>query len=71
MEAPHQRGSNALPRPSTLERKIMEEFEKLAKLLIKYLNENHNPHTSIIITTDSAEILEGAKGFTTDEFIKD
>lgn len=29
------------------------------KLMIKYLAENHHPHTTVIITSDSAELLEG------------
>jgi len=46
-------------------------FELLAKPLIKYLNDNYNPHASIIITCDSAEILSGEMAFQTKEFIKD
>jgi len=47
------------------------DFEQLAKTLIKFLNDNHNPHTTIIITPTSAEIVEGLKSFTTEEFLKD
>lgn len=36
-----------------------KEFEKLASPLIDYLRDNHNPHTTIIITYNDAEILEG------------
>lgn len=46
-------------------------FEELAKLMIKYLAENHNPHTSIIITSNGAELVEGKMCISTDEFIKD
>jgi hypothetical protein len=46
-------------------------FEELSKLMIKYLCENHNPHTTIIITNNSAEILSGIKSVVTDEFILD
>lgn len=48
-----------------------EEFERLAKPLIEFLNNNYHPHVSIIITTDSAEILSGEMAFQTDEFIRD
>jgi hypothetical protein len=46
-------------------------FEELAKLVMKYLAENHNPHTSIIITSTSAELVQGKYGIQTDEFIPD
>ena len=48
-----------------------EEFEKAAKVLIKFLNDNSHPHSTIIITTDSAELVEGVLAVTTKEFIKD
>ena len=47
------------------------DFDNLAKAMIKYLNDNHHPHTTIIITPDSAEVLEGVKAIRTTEFIKD
>lgn len=47
-----------------------EQFETLAKPLIKFLNDEYHPHVTIIITPGSAEILEGALGFTTEEFFK-
>jgi hypothetical protein len=46
-------------------------FEELAKLMIKYLAENHNPHTTVIITSTTAELLEGKMSVETIEFIKD
>lgn len=46
-------------------------FEQLSKLLIKYLAENHNPHTTIIVTSTSAELVEGKMCISTNEFIKD
>lgn len=42
-------------------------FEELSKLMIKYLAKNHHPHTTIIITNDSAELLEGKMCIRTDE----
>lgn len=42
-----------------------------AKPLIKYLNDNHHPMCTAIVTLTSVEILEGIKCETTDEFIKD
>ncbi len=36
-----------------------EEFVKLAKPLNEWLQKNGHPHTQIIITFDSAEVVEG------------
>jgi long-subunit acyl-CoA synthetase (AMP-forming) len=46
-------------------------FQKHANQLIKYLNDEHHPHTSIIITPTSAEVVVGVAGFSTDGFVKD
>lgn len=37
----------------------LEEFEKLTKPLNDWLQENGHPHQQIIITFDSAELVEG------------
>jgi hypothetical protein len=47
------------------------EFVNLSKPLIKYLNDNFNPHTKIIIEADGAEIVSGEMSYRTEEFIKD
>ena len=47
------------------------EFEKLTKPLIKWLNENCHPHTTVIIDYDSAELSEGICAIRTKEFIRD
>jgi hypothetical protein len=46
-------------------------FEELAKPLIEWLNKNKNPHSMIIIDSTSAEVVDGAHGFFTDEYLKD
>lgn len=48
-----------------------EEFKKIAKPLIKWLCENCNPHTSVIIDCTSAEVVEGVCGIVTDEYVRD
>lgn len=48
-----------------------EEFETLARPLIEWLNRNYNPHASIHITPDSAEVAEGSLGFQTDDYVPD
>lgn len=49
----------------------MKEFQEITKPVIKYLNDNFHPHVTVIITTNRAELVEGLKGFTTNEFVKD
>ena len=49
----------------------IKAFKSAAKPLIKYLAENHNPHTSIILTSTDAELVEGKYCINTNEFIKD
>ena len=48
-----------------------EEFERIAKEMIKYLCDNHHPHTHVVIDCNSAVLAESAIAFTTDEFIRD
>lgn len=49
----------------------IKAFESAAKPLMKYLAENHNPHTSIIITGNTCEIVEGKASIVTDKFLVD
>lgn len=46
-------------------------FEAVVKPVIKWLNENANPHTSVSIDATSAQLLTGEIGIHTEEFIKD
>lgn len=50
---------------------LREEFEELARPLIKFLNDNYHPHAAVLITPNMAEILSGELVFNTDEYIKD
>lgn len=54
-----------------LTKEQVQELELLSKPLIKFLNENFNPHVKIIITPDSSEILSGSAYIRCEEFIKD
>jgi len=51
--------------------KQMEEFEDLAKPLVKWLNANGNPHSVIIIETDGARLMMGLCSVPIVEFIED
>ncbi|HAV8980461.1 TPA: hypothetical protein JLE55_002859 [Escherichia coli] len=46
-------------------------FEDVVKPVIKWLNENANPHTSVSIDATSAQLLTCEIGIHTEEFIKD
>jgi len=46
-------------------------FEESARPLMKYLGENHHPHTSVYITNNRAELLEGLEAFGTEDYILD
>jgi hypothetical protein len=48
-----------------------KNFEEVTKPVIEWLNNNGNPHLSVIITTDSAELVSGEYQYFTSEFIKD
>ncbi|WP_253378578.1 hypothetical protein [unidentified bacterial endosymbiont] len=48
-----------------------EEFKSSVEAVMKYLAENHHPHTKVIIDSDSAELVEGLATHRTEKFIKD
>lgn len=48
-----------------------KQFEALAKPLIQWLNENTDPHHSILVTPTSAELVGGVMVVQTDEFLRD
>ncbi len=58
-----------------MDKKRSEELERLkeaATPLIKYLNDNHHPHVTCIVTSTSVELLEGVMVYPKIyEFIKD
>lgn len=46
-------------------------FEDVVKPVIKWLNDNANPHASVIVDCTSAELLTGEIAVNTKEFLKD
>lgn len=46
-------------------------FEEAAKPLIKWLNENANPHASVIVDVTNATLFTSEIGVHAEEFIKD
>ena len=47
------------------------EFKVLCDPLIKWLNDNHNPHFKIVIDNSSAELLSGEMAYPNHEFWRD
>jgi ethanolamine utilization protein EutA (predicted chaperonin) len=48
----------------------VKEFETLAKPLIKFLAENTNPHTSVIVTSNDAELVVGQQMYVNNTYLK-
>jgi hypothetical protein len=46
-------------------------FEQVVKPVMQYLANNHCPHHHIVITATSAELFQGQKSFSSNEFLKD
>lgn len=46
-------------------------FENAVKPLIKWLNDNENPHAVVIVEVDKAVLYSGKQSTVTDEFIRD
>jgi len=46
-------------------------FELACEPLIKWLNDNANPHSTVIVNSTSAELLSGEMNYNTDKFVKD
>jgi protein involved in ribonucleotide reduction len=49
----------------------IEEFEKVTRPVIKWLNDNCHPHVGVVIDCGSAELHEGFCRITTEDYIKD
>ena len=48
-----------------------KELKEAAKPLVKFLNENCNPHCYVIVEQDGVELTEAVTSVSIDEFIKD
>lgn len=54
-----------------LTKEQIQQFEEAAKPLIKLLAENHHPHVTVIVTSNSAEIVESSAMVKCNDFILD
>lgn len=50
--------------------KVRTQFEELAHPLVQFINDNYHPHTTIIITSTTAEVLEGVEATTITDYVK-
>ena len=46
-------------------------FEDVVKPLMRWMAENQHPHTTIILTCNRAELVEGMECYLNDDFIVD
>lgn len=54
-----------------MENEVLADLKEAALPLIKYLNENHNPHTIALVGPMSVEILDGIKSLQNiDNYVK-
>ena len=56
---------------SNIEDCIDKTFEEVIKEVMKWLATNHHPHTTIIVTSTTAELVEGIESVNTTEFLTD
>ncbi|AKH08303.1 hypothetical protein D3T74_21840 [Salmonella enterica subsp. enterica] len=49
----------------------VDAFADAAEPLIKWLNENANPHSQVVVTSTGAELLVGERVYNTEKFLKD
>lgn len=48
-----------------------KEWEEACEVLMKWMAENVNPHTNVILSANSAELVEGARVHNTNKFLVD
>lgn len=48
-----------------------KSFEEATRPLIKWLNENSNPHAYVTVDTMGAELFSGVMVFKTEEYLRD
>jgi hypothetical protein len=49
----------------------LNKFKELARPLVKFINDEFDPHTEIVIDCDSARILSGEYSVPIKDYIKD
>lgn len=54
-----------------LSKEKSDELLEALKPLLKWMNENCNPHTKVIVEQARVDLLDGVVGIPTMEFVKD
>ncbi len=47
------------------------DFESVVKPIIKYMAENYHPHTTLVINSTTAQVVEGVISTRTEEYLVD
>ncbi len=50
---------------------LKERFNEAVKPLMKYMAENHQPHTMVVVDSNTAQLYESKRVFQSDEFLVD
>lgn len=66
-QAPPVGGERIAPPMSELQ----QEFERIARPMIEWLNAHYHPHITVIITPTHAELLAGEMAFQTFDYVRD
>lgn len=48
-----------------------KDFEEVARPVIKWLNDNCHPHTTVLIEPTRAEVVEGVCAVNTNDYVRD
>jgi hypothetical protein len=54
----------------TLSVEQRRQFEEASRPLMRWLGENCHPHATVIVDSGTAELVEGAAVFNTEEYIR-
>lgn len=54
-----------------LSKEQQKEYEKAARPLIKWLNDNCHPHVTVVVDCSHAELSEGIYSFRTENYWRD
>lgn len=65
--------SNDINYTQWLENKIIgaKDFEFISRQILKYLNENHHPHTSLYSDGISVDVSESSRNYNSNEYVVD
>jgi len=65
------KGTNKIPNQTKKQIERQQKFEEAVRPLMKYLAENHHPHTSVYVTSRETALSEFQLCLSTDEYLVD